>query len=157
MSNQRNFALDSNSKFGCTIFGEEILYAIQSFTIPGMTFSNVRMNKRSSTIFKSGDTIMFDSLTLTLILDSELNIWRTIAKLAFDMANPQLNTISDKTHEAWIEVYSSASKYLFTLKFHNVLLESIGTVPYLSTGADDELTVDISFNFSHYTIHDKNL
>ena len=73
------------------------------------------------------------------------------------MANPQLNTISDKTHEAWIEVYSSASKYLFTLKFHNVLLESIGTVPYLSTGADDELTVDISFNFSHYTIHDKNL
>lgn len=150
--NQRNFALESNAIFGSTLFGTEVSYAIQTFTIPGITFSNPRLTKRGLPLYKQGDTLSYSDLNVNLILDSDLEIWREILNKAYQMVNPKDNSSTDTTSEGWIDIYSSNSEFLFQIQFHNIILSSIGEVNYQATGTDNELTLPLTFNYSTYNI-----
>jgi hypothetical protein len=151
-NNQRNFALDSNSRFGCTLFSNETLYAIQSFLIPGISFSPQKIQKRGVSLSISPDSITYDDLTISLIMDSKLTIWKEIVNKAHEMKDPTSDVNKQINSEAWIEVYNSNSGHLFNVRFFNVVLLDIGPLQYTSMGNDDEQTLDLTFSFSHFKI-----
>ena len=79
MPANRNFTHNSNFFFQTNLFTEEeTSYAVQECNLPGMNFSHVQVGKSSVFGNLEGDTITYNDLILSLIIDEKLVVWKEI-------------------------------------------------------------------------------
>ena len=153
MAATRNFTHNSNFIFQTNLFGEETTYSIQEVALPGMGFSHVEVGKSSVLGNLQGDTINYNDLSIGVIMDEELLIWKEIVgTMQNKMRDPYSGTGDIESKYGHLEIHDDNSKLVLKLEFTGIMIESIDDLAY-NTNADDEIiTVNINLKYDYYTI-----
>lgn len=152
MRTYRNFSHTSNYFFGTTLFGEETLYSIQTCNIPGLSFNHIVTSHRSIKVNLTADTLEFGDLSVSIILDEDLEIWKDIVNTMFTIREQDegIGVVVEK--ESWLEIHNDDSKTILKLWFHRCMLSSISDLDFNTTSEDEILVLNVVIKYDHYTI-----
>lgn len=151
----RNFSHTSNYLFGTNLLGDETVYAIQEVNLPGLSFSHIQASKNSANLFLQGDTLNFNDLTVNIIVDEELTVWKDIVNKMFKMREQYEGTgqlVDLENSMSWLEIQDDNTNKILKLEFYNCMIESIDDLSYNSTGEDDVITVSLTLKYDFYKI-----
>jgi hypothetical protein len=152
MANTRNFTHNSNFFFGTNLFGEETMFNIQTCNLPGLNFSHIQTGRQSSLLNFQGDTLTFNDLTVDIIVDEDLEIWKDIAGSMLKMRDAESGHGELIEKNSWLDIHDDNGKSVLKLRFKNCLIESIDDLAY-NTNADDEIiTVSVTIKYDYYEI-----
>ena len=152
MSNTRNFTHNSNFFFGTNLFGDEALFNIQTCNLPGLNFAHIQAGKQSSMLNFQADTLNFNDLTVDIIVDEKLEIWKDIAGSLLKMRDAETGFSEMIEKNSWLEIQDDNAHKVLKLKFSNCLIESIDDLVY-NTNADDEIiTCSVTIRYDYYEI-----
>jgi len=151
--NNRNFTHNSNFIFQTNLFNkEETIYSIQECNLPGISFSHIQINKSSVTGNFQGDTATYNDLSLTLIVDEKLTIWKDIVKTLQKMRDPYPSEAEEIVEYSYLEIHDDNSNLVVKLEFVDCLIESIGDLIYNTTEEDEIMTCEVSIKYDYYNI-----
>lgn len=157
-TNNRNLALKSSGKFvpnfkanGTKLQNE---YYINKFNIPNINAEGQVISSPMGKLPIAGEVAEFGDITLTMVCDEELNVWRDMFNLFNYMQNfgTSKNAFNDDTYQpSIIEVYNQKSKHIFSIILHNCVIRSLSSLEY-DASASDNITFDVVLQASHLDI-----
>jgi hypothetical protein len=154
MSNTRNFTHNSNFFFGTNLFGDESLFNIQTVNLPGLNFAHIQAGRQSSMLNFQADTLNFNDLTVDIIVDEKLEVWKDIAGSMLKMREAESGYGELIEKNSWLEIQDDNGGSVLKLKFTNCLIESMDDLAY-NTNADDEIiTMSVTIRYDYYEIED---
>lgn len=155
MSNLRNNALSTTSLFTSTLLNKDTYYRVQKVNLPGLSISNIEtaMNMGIALNFP-GTTVQYQLLTLTLIIDTQLNAWKEIVRYFQRLSTVNEGYNEDLTHMSLLQIYDSKNNYLFKIEFYGCLLHTLSDLDYDTTGNNEEFTIQIQIHYDYYKIVD---
>ena len=146
----RNFLTSSNFQFITDLFGEEISYNIQSVNLPGVGFNHIEISKGSIKGRIQDDTLNFDMLSITFIIDEDLEIWKQMIKTLFIMRDVTDSTSQCVYKNGILLIKNQNSETKAKLEFKDLQIEKIGEVTFNTTESEDEFitcTVDLTYDY----------
>ena len=152
MSSNRNFTHNSNFMFQTNLFKEEeTIYAIQECNLPGMSFSHIQLSKSSVFGNMQGDTLTYNDLLISIIIDEELLVWKEIVNNLQKMRNPE-STGEQIMKIGYLIIQDDNTNEVLRLEFTDMMVENIDDLNY-STNTDDEIiTCTVTIRYDYYTI-----
>jgi len=149
----RNFTHNSNFLFQTNLFTEEeTTYAIQECPLPGLSFSHIQIGARSVLGNVQGDTLNFNDLTISLIIDEELKVWKEIVQKMLKMRNPE-NSLGEQIQKySYLEIHDDNSKEVLKLEFIDCTIESIDDLMYNTTSQDEVITCSVTIKYDYYIV-----
>lgn len=151
MKNSRNFTGSINYKFGCNLFSEDTQYLIQTVSIPGISVGNMNNDSRQGLKVLQADTLTYNPINITFILDEKFECWIEVIRLAQRVVDPETAYMTPIVGQAWIEFYDTTNNYLFKLQINNCYIESISDLN-MDVKDNNYVTFDISFMYDNYEI-----
>ena len=154
---QRNFTHNSNYFFGSTLFGEDTSYAIQEVNLPGLSINSVDISRRGIMGHMSGDTLTYNDLSISLIMDEKLLIWKELVEALQDKVDPKKaqGDISNNSQKmAWMIIQDDNAKEILKLNFYGVSLGGIEDMQYSSNTEDEIITCPIVVKYDYFTVGD---
>jgi len=158
--NSQTFSLDISK---CPMVSDYV----QSVSVPGLTLGEAIAGTPFSDRKEPGDKIIFSVLSLTVILDEELKVWKEVYDwingLGFPESfsqyknfNPNAKTIlspAEAFSDASLLLYTSQQKPFMKLKFYDLFPIALGDIP-LSFGetGDEFLSVVMDFQYRSYEV-----
>jgi len=146
----RNFITASNFYFSTDLFGGLVEYNIQAVNLPGLGFNHIKINKNSIKGNIQGDTLEFDMLSVTVILDEDFLVWKKMVNTLLLMREPYHSTSEYITKNATLFIKNHNSKTILKLEFNDVQLERIGEVEFTTTEDEGDIitsTIDLTYDF----------
>jgi len=157
MSNLRNFTHTSNFVFQTNLFTEEeTAYSIQEAPLPGLAFSHIQTSRNAVLGNIQGDTITYNDLTLSFIMDEKLTIWKEIVGKMIKMRDPNQITAEQIEKYGYLEIHDDNSKEVLKLEFINCMIESIDDLQYSTTSEDEIITCSVTIKYDYYNIVEKD-
>ena len=130
-------------------------FRVQSFSGLGMTLGDNIRAWNGLTITRPGDSITFNELTLSILLDEELNIIEDLYNYLFRIRNFEENTLNTDDWTGTLFVSTNRNNYTKKFIFNECWIKAFTDIPFTSAELSvNPLTTDITINFSHYTIED---
>lgn len=154
MTNLRNFSKDTQIQFGTKLFGDEVSYNVQMVVLPGLDTANIETRASGVQGWIQGDSIDFQDLTLSVIVDEDINTWKSVMKQMLTHVNVKTGRFERLEADSWVQVMNSSGEVVLKLKFINSSIINIGTLTYDSTGEDAIMTFDIVMQFDWFEIVD---
>jgi len=148
----RNFTHNSNFTFQTNLFGEDSNYGIQSVQLPGLSFSHIEISRHSIMGGIQGDTINYNNLSLDLIIDEELKIWKDMVQKLQEMRSPDSGTSKQIEEFGYLEIHDDNTKKVLKLEFKGMMLESIGDMNYNTTSEDEVLTLNVTIKYDYFRV-----
>ncbi len=153
MPANRNFTHSSNFWFQTNLFeDEEVLYAVQECNLPGLNFSHIQVNKNSVFGNMQGDTISYNDLIISLIIDEDLKVWKDIIKVMQKMREPVESTAKEIMKWGYLIIQDDNTNEVLKLDFRDMIVESIDDLSYTTNSDDDIITCSITLKYDFYTI-----
>jgi len=153
MGNMRSFSHNSNFFFQTNLFNEEeTSYAIQEVNLPGVSFSHIQTSARSVMGNIQGDTLTFNDLTLNLIIDEDLVVWKEIMNKILEMRNPENELGKQIEKYSYLEIHDDNSNKILKLEFINCMIESIDDLAYNTTSEDEVITCSITIKYDYFVV-----
>ncbi len=154
MTNLRNFSKDTQIQFGTKLFGDEVSYNVQMVVLPGLDTANIETRASGVQGWIQGDSIDFQDLTLSVIVDEDINTWKSVMKQMLTHVNVKTGRFERLEADSWVQVMNSSGEVVLKLKFINSSIINIGTLTYDSTGEDAIMTFDLVMQFDWFEIVD---
>ena len=153
MAANRNFTHNSNFFFQTNLFtDDETSYAIQECNLPGMSFSHIQVSKSSVFGNMQGDTITYNDLILSFIIDEDLVVWKEIVNKLQKMRTPEPTTGEEIMKMGYLVIQDDNTNEVLKLQFIDTMIENIDDLNY-STNSDDEIiTCTITIRYDYYNI-----
>lgn len=148
--NTRNFQRDTQIEFGTRLFGEETTWNIQNIMIPGIDMDSPETYTRGSKALIQGDSIEYQELSLTFIIDEEMKVWKELMNYLFENVNTTESTFMLNPADSWITIRDSKGSDILTITYTNSHITNIGSLSYDSTGEDAELVLDVSIRYDYF-------
>lgn len=132
------------------------LFTVET-NIPGITIGSIDLPYSSMTRKMPGDSISFEDLTLTVLLDKDLKVFREIMSILQLTHNTLTNEyhVQEEVFDCFLLINSNKNNPIFKLHFYDAWLETISPLNLTTISGDDNpynLTIGIKYNF--YTIED---
>jgi len=157
MANLRNFTHTSNFTFQTNLFTEEeTAYSVQEAPLPGLSFSHIQTSRNAVFGNIQGDTITYNDLTLSFIMDEKLTIWKEIVGKMIKMRDPNQVTAEQIEKYGYLEIHDDNSKEVLKLEFVNCMIESIDDLQYSTTSEDEIITCSVTIKYDYYNIVEKD-
>lgn len=152
-NNTNNLARVSNYKIFLPILNENIQYA-QGVSLPGFALNPVQaFNKSSVSLKLEGDSLVLDPISISLILDENLNLYKRILKIFESVTHPNSGVKNpDFNFNFGIEITNNTGLKVFAIEFYQCALQSIAPINLLSNTDDDIITLDLTIEASYYEI-----
>ena len=151
-SNLRNFSHNSNFIFSTNLFGEETTYKLQTINLPGVNFSHTQVSKSAVFGNTQGDTVTYNPLSLSFIVDENLEIYKEFITLVQKMRNPD-NTTSEQIEKyGYLEIQDDNTNTILKVELKNIMLESIADLQYSTNTEDEIITLDVSLVYDYFTL-----
>lgn len=148
-----SFSQSSNYRVGISILGDDVLYA-QNITVPGLNFTVPEASSRGgSRVIFGGDSVLYDTIVIDLILDSKLQIYKNLITEVHKYINPNNGTFSGKSFTCWVDIADSFGKSLIKLEYFDCYLESVSGLDFTSA-EDQEMTLSLTIRFDNFEIQD---
>lgn len=158
MKNHRNYAHSSNIQLTTRLFeNEDTTYYIQGVNLPGINNGNIQLSTQFGQLQVVGDVSEYETLTLSIIMDEELDVYQTIIKYCQNIHQPGtlINAIPEHK-DITLTLLNNNNKVLFRIKFYNCYLESISGINYTFNTPNSELTTELLIKYNYFEILDKN-
>lgn len=157
-TNKRNLALKNSGKFvpNFKIEGTKLQneYFISKFNIPNINSEGQTINSPAGKLPIAGEVAEFGEITLTIVCDEELNVWKDMFNLFNNMQKfgTSKNAFNDDNYQpSIIEVYNQKSKHIFSIILHNCVIRSLSALDY-DASSSENITFDIVLQVSHLDI-----
>jgi len=148
--NYNNLAQKSNFTAGSDKLDLTQLF-LTSVNLPGITFSHPEIGGRSGTKLNlASDSMSFNSLSLTLLIDEDFLIYKEFNAKAFDNVNPETGSYAQIEFDFWVDVTNSKGNHLFKMEFTNCRVESIGDIEFDTQSDETEFTVSVEIKFDFH-------
>jgi hypothetical protein len=145
-------------------------YFCQTVTIPGISLTEIVRNTPFVDLYSPGEKAVYDTLTITFLVDEELKSWLEIhdwiramtkvtsfedyKKLSLLNANANIrDELMPQFSDAQITLLSSANNPLYTFKFYDMFPTSVSTFMVSATDTPDSIiTADATFRYSYFDV-----
>lgn len=138
-------------------------YFCQTATIPGASTSEIAVPTPFSTTYRHGEKLVYESLTLTALMDEDLKTWEESYKWLSSLTRPEsFSQYPKKSNrdiqtplyfDGYLTVNTNANNPNIRFKFRNCHPVSIGGLSFdTKTDADNIPTCDFTFRYDFYEI-----
>lgn len=154
----------SNNKYEFVIQRlPHVTFFIQSITIPDVTLGGTMVGTPFVNLPLPGDTLQYTELSLTYIMDEDMQSWREIYDWIYNLGNPESRNkignltqipgrINSVTSDASLLIKSNANNPRLRFTFKDIFPTTLGGVTLSSAEGQEFLTSTISFLYSHYSV-----
>lgn len=157
-TNKRNLALKNSGKFVPNFKIEDVKlqneYFISKFNIPTINAEGQTISSPMGKLPIAGEVAEFGEITLTLVCDEELNVWKDMFNLFNNIQKfgTSKNAFNDDNYQpSFIEIYNQKSKHIFSIILHNCVMCSLSSLEY-DASASENITFDVVLQVSHLDI-----
>jgi hypothetical protein len=142
----------------------------QTVNIPGINLGSAPINTPVSDIYAPGNKITYDELSISFIINEDLQTWQDIHSWFRSIASPEgfseRNRLSDMQtqfsknkqknySDATLTVMSALNNPLIRIQFYNAFPTSLSSIEFDTTkSADAIVTASASFRFDYFNFID---
>ena len=136
-------------------------YFCQNVQVPGVSTSAPVQPSPFANIYRHGDKLVYDQLTITALLDEDIRTWQETYDWLVALTKPekfeQYNRFYDSNkklyHDATLTINTNANISNLRFKFFNCHPVSLSAIQFnTSDSADTTITVDVTFRYDYYEI-----
>ena len=152
--NRNNLAQKTNFIAGSDKF-KDITFYLTTVNIPGMTFAPVDVGGRDSVQIKlASDVVTFSSLSLEMLIDEDLLIYKELMGIINEHINIEEGTFTELVFDFWIELKNSKNAKILKVEFVNCRIESIGDISFDVQDDVTEQTLSLELAYDYYQFED---
>lgn len=147
-----------------------VQFFCQTVSVPGISLSEIPQNTPFVDVYVPGEKAIYDLLTVTFIVDEDMESWREIhdwiRAMTFphdfeeyqNLANLGRNASARTTNkpqysDATLNILSSNNVNNYQFKFHDCFPTSLSNFVMSTTDSPDTIiTADVTFRYSYYDI-----
>lgn len=145
--NQANLAGNTRIKFGFNILDDEVVNNINNVSIPGVSLEALELTQSGNHNLFSGDTLDFDDLQISMIIDEGYVGWYSLYKSLLSNKNA-LTTNGD----SWVVFTSDNHKDGVKITFRGCLLTNISGFDFDMNSTDDVIVMTLTIKFEDMSI-----
>ena len=135
-------------------------YFCQTVNLPGVSTSEVAINSPFATTYRHGDTLAYESLVLSVLVDEDLRVWEETFKWLVSLTKPtnfreyvKNNPSRAPYYDGALTLNTNANLPNIRIKFTNCHPVSIGGLQFnTADSADTTPTFDITFRYDQFFI-----
>lgn len=136
-------------------------YFCQSVILPSVSTSEIMMPTPFSDTYRHGDKLVYEPITLTVIVDEDLKVWEETHNWLKALTSPtnfeEYRRIKSRIIPAYYDgiltINTNANIPNLRLKFRNCHPISLGSIQFSSSdSADTTILTDITFRYDYYDI-----
>lgn len=142
-------------------------FFVQTASVPGISLSETPITNPFVDIYSPGEKAIYDLLTVTFIVDEDIQAWKEIHDWIRAMTFPKefseyrdLSRLSryskpefPQFSDASLTLLTSSNKANYRFKFYDCFPTSLSTFIMSTTdGPDTTLTADATFRYNYYDI-----
>jgi hypothetical protein len=131
---------------------KQIELMVQEVNLPGYTIGQIETRWQSMSDKRPGDSIEFNDLMLTVLIDEDLEIYKEIYNNLILQHNPLTNTLecSKQLFDGYLFLLTNKNNLQHKVHFYNCWIKSLDDVQLSHATSEDEqliVTLNISYNF----------
>lgn len=150
--NFNNLSQKTNFTAGSSAF-KNIPFFITSLSIPGFNLNHNLTGARGGTyVVSSSDTIIWNALSLDLLIDEDLKIYIELMSTIKKNINIENGTFNDFVFDFWIDINNNKGKQILKLNFTNCRIESIGDIELNTQDDATEHMLNFSMVYDYFEI-----
>ena len=133
-------------------------YFCQTVLFPGVSTTEALTPTPFSDIYRHGDKLTFDPLTITALVDEDLRVFEETYQWLTSLTNPikfgqYAKKFPEKYYDGIITVNTNSNLPNIRIKFRNCHPVSLGSIQFATTDTADITPVfDITFRYDIYEI-----
>lgn len=120
---------------------------IYSINIPGITLGNIVQTTSMRGLNRPGDSLEFNDLNITFILQENLSDWLTIFNWIMDCRNPTRENIEEIYTNGILNILTNKNNPSITFTFERMFPYSISDIPLSNAEALPSIQCDVSFKY----------
>jgi len=161
LSNQipSNSNLAQSTKFSFTIPNLHFAnYFCQRVSIPGVSTNSVAVDTPFSKTYRHGDTLEFDELDMTFLVDEDIRTWEETYTWLVTLTNPNrfkeyAPKFKEKYFDGMLTIKNNANNPIMRIKFTNCHPVALGKIDYDTTlSSETVLTSTLRFRYDQFSI-----
>lgn len=134
---------------------KELEFRVQSFSGLGITLGENTRYWQSLQVVRPGDSMVFNEITLTTMLDEELDILEDLYEYMFRIKDFENNTLDKDDWTGTLFISTNRNNYSKKFVFYDCWIKSFSDISFNSNDtAATVLTTDLTVSFSYYKIED---
>jgi len=152
----------SNNKFEF-VLGRipNFTFFVQGVNLPGMSLQSSSINTPFSAVSIPGNQITFGTLSLSFIVDEDMQSWYELYNWIVQLGNPrgynkvgtltgQPGSVTSTTSDATLILKSNANNPNFQFNFFDVYPTELGDMSFSTTENQEFVTSTATFNYGFY-------
>ena len=152
----------SNNKFDFVLKRiPNFTFLVQSVNLPGLVLQSSSINTPFSAVSIPGNQITFGSLSLTFMVDEDMQAWYELYDWIVQLGNPKgynkIGTLTGKpgsvtsiTSDATLFVKTNSNNPNFQFNFINLYPTELGEMSFTTTDNQEFITSTATFNYGYY-------
>ena len=152
----------SNNKFDFVLKRiPNFTYLVQSVNLPGLALQSSSINTPFSAVSIPGNQITFSSLSLTFLVDEDMQSWLELYNWIVQLGNPKgynkVGTLTGKpgsvtstTSDATLFIKSNSNNSNLRFDFVDVYPTDLGEMSFTTTNNQEFVTSTVTFNYGYY-------
>lgn len=132
------------------------LYTVET-VLPGITIGKIELPFSSMVNKLPGDSITFNEMTLNVLVDKELIVYRELMSIINATHNADTNVYeaNQQVFDMYLIVTSNKNNPLFKLHFVSCWIETFSDIALQSSSGDDNpYTMNLGIPYNYYLIED---
>ena len=133
-------------------------YFCQNVIMPGVSTSAPVQPTPFSEIYRPGDKLIYDPITITFYLDEDMRTWEETYIWLITLTQPfrfqqYASRFTERSYDGVLETTKNSNLPNLRFKFHNLHPTSISSIQFdVTQTADFTPTADITFQFDTFEI-----
>lgn len=152
--NYRNYSQNTNYVAGSDKL-KILPFFITDVNLPGFNLNTPETFNRGVKVNIMPDTITFNDLSITAIVDEDFKIYRELTDLVFQYINPETGSTTGTTFpefDFWIEINNSKGNKIFKIEYYNCKIVSLGDLNLDTKDEGIHYTLPIEIRYDYFKI-----
>ena len=154
----------SNNKFEFVLNRiPNFTFLVQSVNLPALTLSPVTVQTPAVPIQIPGNIMTFSQISLTFMVDEEMQSWYELYNWMIQLANPESNnkrgTLTGDpgsnqhiTSDATLLIKTNSNNPNWKVSFVDVFPTDLGELTFSAIDSQDFLSSSVTFSYTYYTL-----
>ena len=154
----------SNNKFDFTLDRlPNFTFLVQTVNLPAMSLTASNFQTPLANIQLPGTQLAFGQLTMTFIVDEDMESWYEIYNWMFQLGNPESNNkrgtltgvAGASNHivsDAKLIIKTNANNPNWRVRFHDMFPTDIGEINFSTTDTQEFITSTATFIYTYYEL-----
>lgn len=154
----------SNNKFDFVLDRiPNFTFVVQSVNLPSLALQSTTVNTPFAQLSIPGSQLTFGQLTLSFIIDEDMQSWYELYSWMFTLGNPtSLNKrgnlteepgkINSVTSDGTLFIKTNSNNPSWKVNFVDMYPNDLGDITFSTTESQEFLTSTVTFNYTYYQV-----